>query len=205
MVCDVAVVDDDRGLDDGVPDGRPGMDRTTDAAELVKALRRRSRLSQRELARAAGVAPSAVGAYETARRTPSVVVLQRLARAAGFEVELGLVRLDAAGRHLTGPLGHAVLEARDRLLETLADHGVSRAWVTGAVASGTEEHWDVVELVVLDGPATAAGRTSLLGYLSLALGVRTTLSPAEPWRDDDGVLTVPRGAVELGTTGGVAG
>lgn len=173
------------------------MDRTTDVAELARALRRRARLSQRGLAAASGVAPSAVGAYEKGRRTPSVAVLQRLARAAGFEVELGLVRLDAAGRYLVGPLGQAVLEAKHRLLETLADHGVTRVWVTGAVADGTEQHWDTVDLAVLDGPSTASGRTALLGYVSLALGVRTALQPAEPWRDADGVLAVPAGAVEL--------
>lgn len=183
--------------DDTVRDGRPGMDRTTDVAELARALRRRARLSQRELAGASGVAPSAIGAYEKGRRTPSVVVLQRLARAAGFEVELGLVRLDAAGRYLVGPLGQAVLTAKDRLLETLADHGVTRVWVTGAVAVGTEQHWDTVDLAVLDGPSTASGRTALLGYVSLALGVRTALEPAERWRGADGVLAVPAGAVEL--------
>lgn len=173
------------------------MDRTTDVAELARALRRRAGLSQRGLAGASGVAPSAIGAYEKGRRTPSVAVLQRLARAAGFEVELGLVRLDAAGRYLVGPLGQAVLQAKHRLLETLADHGVTRVWVIGAVADGTEQHWDTVDLAVLDGPSTASGRTALLGYVSLTLGVRTALQPAEPWRDADGVLAVPAGAVEL--------
>jgi transcriptional regulator with XRE-family HTH domain len=182
-------------------DARQGVDRTTDVAELARALRRRARLGQRELAGASGVAPSAVCAYEKGRRTPSLVVLQRLAHAAGFEVELGLVRLDAAGRYLVGPLGQTVLDAKERLLETLAEHGVTRVWVTGAVATGTEEHWDAVDLVVLGGPSTPAGRTSLLGYVSLALGVRTTLAPAEPWVGADGVLAVPRGAVELVATG----
>ncbi len=186
-------------------DERPLVFRTGDVADLTRAVRRRAFLGQRDLARLAGVPQSAISAYERGRRLPPLAVLQRLALAADLELQLGLVPADPVGRHLTGPLGQAVLEAKDRLLETLAEHGVTRVWVTGAVATGAEERWDAVDLVVLDGPSTPVGRTSLLGYLSLALGVRTTLSPAEPWRDADGVLAVPRGAVELVGTGRVGG
>jgi transcriptional regulator with XRE-family HTH domain len=66
---------------------------------LIRRIRRTARLSQRDLARAANVAPSAVAAFETGRKIPSLASLQRMLHAANYQ----LVVIDEAG-HLVIPL-----------------------------------------------------------------------------------------------------
>lgn len=62
---------------------------TTPAASLVDEIRDRSRFSQAELARRAGLPRSVVNAYLRGSREPGTDTLARLAAAGGFE--LGLV------------------------------------------------------------------------------------------------------------------
>lgn len=57
-----------------------------DAASLVKAIRQRAALTQRELARRAGTTQAVVARIETGRSDPSLRTLQRLAAAGGFHV-----------------------------------------------------------------------------------------------------------------------
>lgn len=72
------MIDHPLSIDRNGADVRPGT-----AAALLTATRLRARLSQRELAQRAGVAYSMVGAYETARREPTLPTLHRLIAAAG--------------------------------------------------------------------------------------------------------------------------
>lgn len=178
-------------------DERPLVFRTDDVADLTRAVRRRAFLGQRDLARLAGVPQSAISAYERGRRVPPLAVLQRLALAAGFELQVGLVRADPAGRHLTGPHGQALRRAKTDVLEVLADAGVRRVWVVGPVATGAEERWDTVDLVIHGGPQTATARLAVQGRLTLVLPARTTLTSSDAWLDPSGGLAVPAGAVEL--------
>src|ERR1700709_877394 len=55
---------------------------------LLRTTRERAGLSQRELARRSGVAPTLISAYENGRRTPSGDALLRLLDAAGASVEV---------------------------------------------------------------------------------------------------------------------
>jgi len=55
-------------------------------ASILREARLRAGLSQEELARRAGVAKSTVGRIETGARVPSTELLERLVRAAGFEL-----------------------------------------------------------------------------------------------------------------------
>lgn len=64
--------------------------------QLVGEARRRAGLTQRELARRAGVAPSTVGRIEAGLRAPSADLVERLVRAAGFEILVGLGEPDPA-------------------------------------------------------------------------------------------------------------
>lgn len=57
-----------------------------DAAPLLSEARRRSGLSQRALARAAGTSQSAIAAIESGRKQPSVATLDRMLRALGSEL-----------------------------------------------------------------------------------------------------------------------
>lgn len=59
-------------------------------AHLVREARRRAGLTQAELARRAGVPQSTIGRIESGARVPSTALVERLSRAAGFEVRAGL-------------------------------------------------------------------------------------------------------------------
>ncbi|MGA3148914.1 MAG: helix-turn-helix transcriptional regulator [Acidimicrobiales bacterium] len=61
-----------------------------DAAVLLQEARRRSGLSRRKLAQRGGTSASTLSAYESGASVPSVSTLDRLLRAAGFEVEANL-------------------------------------------------------------------------------------------------------------------
>lgn len=63
-------------------------------SEIVRRVRRIADLSQRELAKHAGVSAAAIAALETGSRTPSLPTLQRILHAATVQ----LVVVDAAGR-----------------------------------------------------------------------------------------------------------
>lgn len=60
----------------------------TPAASLVDEIRRRSGLSQAELARRAGLPRSVLNTYVRGRRQPGTDALIRIASAAGLELEL---------------------------------------------------------------------------------------------------------------------
>lgn len=59
-------------------------------AQLIREARKRAGFSQAELARRARVAQSTVGRIEAGRRVPSTELVERLVRAAGFEVRVAL-------------------------------------------------------------------------------------------------------------------
>jgi transcriptional regulator with XRE-family HTH domain len=80
------------------------------AGQLIAQMRSRARLSQAELARAAGMTRSVVNAYERGRRQPSVEALARLAGAAGLRL-----RLDGAQALRLDP------ERAARILEQVLD------------------------------------------------------------------------------------
>jgi len=63
---------------------------------LVREARKRADLTQAELARRAGVPQSTIGRIESGARVPSVALAERLIRAAGFELRVGLGEPDAA-------------------------------------------------------------------------------------------------------------
>ena len=59
-------------------------------ANLVREARRRSGLTQAELAERAGVPKSTVGRIESGVRVPSTALVERLVRAAGWNVSVSL-------------------------------------------------------------------------------------------------------------------
>lgn len=57
---------------------------------LLQEARRRSGLSRRRLAQLGGTSASTLSAYESGASVPTVATLERLLKAAGFEVEANL-------------------------------------------------------------------------------------------------------------------
>ncbi|HEX3510081.1 MAG TPA: helix-turn-helix transcriptional regulator [Solirubrobacteraceae bacterium] len=89
------------------------------AGELIAEVRRKSGLSQTDLARLSGVQAPVLSAYEHGRRQPSVAALARIARAAGVELAVSELSdeaaLERAGRTLIDVLGLADrMPSRDR-------------------------------------------------------------------------------------------
>jgi transcriptional regulator with XRE-family HTH domain len=61
---------------------------------LIRIARRRAGLTQEALARRAATSQSALSAYESGRRSPSVATLARILEAAGFELRMRLSEPD---------------------------------------------------------------------------------------------------------------
>ncbi|MFZ5850920.1 MAG: helix-turn-helix domain-containing protein [Actinomycetota bacterium] len=110
------------------------------AAGLVRTARTRRGMSQRALARSAGVPQSTVANIESGRQQPSMTMLDRLLDAAGF-------RLDARLVNATRP-SLLLEEHRSRVAEVLARYPVSRVWVFGSVARGDDGPDSDVDLCV---------------------------------------------------------
>jgi transcriptional regulator with XRE-family HTH domain len=62
------------------------------AGSTLHRARRRAGLSLRGLAARAGTSHSTLAAYESGRKTPTVDTLDRIVRAAGFDLDLDLTR-----------------------------------------------------------------------------------------------------------------
>jgi len=70
--------------------------------DLVREARKRAGLTQAELARRAGVPQSTVGRIESGSRVPSTALAERLIRAAGYELRVGLGEPDPGTDSLFG-------------------------------------------------------------------------------------------------------
>ena len=95
-------------------------------AEMVRSERRFQGMSQRELARRAGVSQGTVSAVERGRMSPSLPCLARIAQALGKEVMVELLRPEEASAvELIRELERLrqVVEMFHNVLDTLATHG----------------------------------------------------------------------------------
>ncbi|HEX4162440.1 MAG TPA: nucleotidyltransferase domain-containing protein [Acidimicrobiales bacterium] len=147
---------------------------------LIKEARRRAGISQAHLARGAGTTQSVVSAYECGARQPSLPMLQRLVRAAGNELELGLVRPDRRAAATAGPFGDMLVRKRDEVLEITHRHRLANVRVFGSVARGEDSSESDIDLLV-DVPAEV-GLFELFRCqheLGQLLGVSVDLVPAD--------------------------
>jgi len=60
------------------------------ASRIVKECRQRSGLTLRELAGRSGTSHATISAYESGRKVPNVDTLDRVVRAAGYEIDITL-------------------------------------------------------------------------------------------------------------------
>ncbi|MGI6875337.1 helix-turn-helix domain-containing protein [Amycolatopsis sp. 3B14] len=146
---------------------------TGTAAKLLSAARAQRRMSQRELARLAGVPQSTVATIEAGRRQPSVAMLERLLRAAGFHLATELVNALRPSELLE--------RQRRSVTEVLARYPVTRAWLTGPAARGEDRPDSDLDLVVALRPGAAAGDVAgLAGELSTVLGCPVAVTTGDP-------------------------
>lgn len=102
--------------------------------ETLREMRERAGLSQAQLAVRSGVAQPNIAAYESGRRNPSAVMVDRL---------------QAAMR----PLPHEALEQhRNELKELAADYGLSNVRVFGSAGQGTDTTDSDLDILVTRSP-----------------------------------------------------
>jgi uncharacterized protein len=166
--------------------------------ELIREARRRAQLSQNDLALRARVAQSAVSAYESGRRTPTLATLERLLSAAGHRLVLDSRRDDVTPSGLPDtPLGRRLRQRRRAIRDCAQRHGARNIRVFGSVARGEENSQSDIDFVV-DVPA----RTGLLALealrreLSDIVGVEVDVSPLDNLRKEVRI-EVERDAVTL--------
>lgn len=121
----------------------------TTAGDVLRQARAGSGLSQRELARRAGVSQSVIAAYERGAREPALSTLASLVEATGVSLD---VRLDASvelpSLLIGGPIGRRLRRRRGRVLALAAQHNVTDIRVFGSVARGEERPDSDLDLLV---------------------------------------------------------
>src|SRR5215204_5348743 len=132
-------------------------------AELVRSARTRRELSQRELAKRAGVPQSTVSKVESGRQQPTVAMLERLVTAAGFRIRANLVNDTKPSRLLA--------QHREAVLKVLANYPVRAAWLFGSAARGDDTSDSDIDLLIdLEADTNFADYVGLSGDLAEVLG-----------------------------------
>lgn len=115
---------------------------------MLQRARARSGLSQRELARRAGVSQSVVAAYESCAREPSLATLAALVEANGMTLDLELGADLPPRPSYGGPLRHRLRRRRAAVLAVAAAYGVTDVRIFGSVARGDEGPESDIDLLV---------------------------------------------------------
>jgi predicted nucleotidyltransferase/DNA-binding XRE family transcriptional regulator len=114
-------------------------------SELIREARRAAGLTQHELARRAATSQSAIAAYESGGKVPTVETLERLLRAAGQR--LGSSSVPSRERRSTR-LNRLLRSNRQKILAIARAHHASNVRVFGSVARGQDTSGSDVDLLV---------------------------------------------------------
>ncbi len=151
--------------------------KTLESSQIVEEIRRLAGLTQSELAVRAGTSQAAVARYENGTSHPSTATLQRLTRAAGFEVQIQLVpvRPSNLGTHRATKLR----KKRGEIKSLLSLAGASNPRIFGSVARGEDSEMSDIDLLVdFDVTRGLLPILDLNSKLSQLLGERVEVSPA---------------------------
>jgi transcriptional regulator with XRE-family HTH domain len=88
---------------------------------IIREARAQAGLTQRALAERAGKAQSEIAKIERGRRDPTVSTLEKVVRAAGFDLRIELVPRDDHNKRLIDAMLSAPVEQRLDSLEELSD------------------------------------------------------------------------------------
>jgi len=151
--------------------------KSLDSALIVEEIRKLSGLTQSELAARAGTSQAAVARYESGVSNPSTATLQRLTRAAGFEVKITLV--PARASNLNSERALKLRKQRGEINTLLLSIGASNPRIFGSVARGEDtESSDIDLLVDFDIKEGLLPILDVNKKLSKLLGEKVEVSPA---------------------------
>lgn len=157
--------------------------RTLDSAAIVAFVRAKAGLTQTQLAQRAGTSQPAVARYENGSSNPSTATLQRLTRAAGYEVQVRLV--PAKSSDLSTDRARKLRRLRGEIAALLEKAGASNPHIFGSVARGEDASGSDIDLLVdfnLDNGLLPIMR--LNEELSLLLQEKVEVSPREILRPE---------------------
>ncbi len=148
-----------------------------DSSAIIDEARRLSGLTQTELAQRAGTSQSAVARYENGTASPSTATLQRLTRAAGFEVRMKLVAVSPSD--LSSKRAGKLRKKRGEINLLLSKVGATNPRIFGSVARGDDNDSSDIDLLVdIDLTHGLIPILELNEKLSKLLGERVEVSPA---------------------------
>ncbi len=148
-----------------------------DSSAIIDEARRISGLTQTELAQRAGTSQSAVARYENGTSSPSTATLQRLTRAAGFEVRMKLVAVSPSD--LSSKRAGKLRKKRGEINLLLSKVGATNPRIFGSVARGDDNDSSDIDLLVdIDLTHGLIPILELNEKLSKLLGERVEVSPA---------------------------
>lgn len=113
--------------------------------DLIRQARREAGLTQAELAQRAATSQSAVAAYETGAKTPTVETLERLLRAAGQQLKSAP---SPAPKRRSTRLVRTLRQHRSAILAIAREHHASNVRVFGSVARRQARSASDVDLLV---------------------------------------------------------
>ena len=149
-----------------------------DSSQIIEEVRRLAGLTQSELALRAGTSQAAVARYENGISNPSTATLQRLTRAAGYEVRVQIVPVKAS--NLNSKRAAKLRKKRGEINSLLARAGASNPRIFGSVARGEDAELSDIDLLVdFDTSRGLLPIIELNSKLSKLLGERVEVSPAD--------------------------
>ena len=135
-------------------------------------------LTQAQLARRSGTSQAAIARYESGDSNPSTATLQRITRAAGFEVQLNLVAVKASD--LSSKRAAKLRKQRGKINSLLSEAGASNPRIFGSVARGGDNQSSDIDLLVdFDVNLGLLPIIELNQKLSELLGERVEVSPVQ--------------------------
>jgi predicted nucleotidyltransferase/DNA-binding XRE family transcriptional regulator len=151
------------------------------SAGLLRTARQRSRLSQTDLARRAGIAQSVISAYESGRREPSLPTLTRLIEATGHTLAIDVAASPERALGLPdSPLARRLRQRRKAIIRAAEGRRAHNVRVFGSVARGEDDESSDVDLLVDLGEGV--GLLDVIGLereLAELLGVKVDVVPAD--------------------------